>query len=62
MEYLQYTVYKYAEAIDLLRVLNLIINGIPSIRREYVDKSIGSSVVLNLIINGIPSIPYSIGI
>ena len=37
-------------------VLNLIINGIPSIRRKQKEKQKKSYKVLNLIINGIPSI------
>ena len=55
MEYLQYW-----EAMNLrvnkVLVLNLIINGIPSIRYpEELQRVV--SRVLNLIINGIPSIP-----
>ena len=37
-------------------VLNLIINGIPSILKIKIDNYIISFEVLNLIINGIPSI------
>ena len=54
MEYLQYTKYcRYEE--NCCVVLNLIINGIPSI--PLIIASITSILsVLNLIINGIPSI------
>ena len=55
MEYLQY--------LEILedtrtkeRVLNLIINGIPSIQRKRSCWK-QQDMVLNLIINGIPSIP-----
>ena len=40
------------------RVLNLIINGIPSIRIEIIELIKWSKQVLNLIINGIPSIQF----
>ena len=56
MEYLQYMFGKIVKGAALF-VLNLIINGIPSIL-----KILGGiryeNTVLNLIINGIPSIPY----
>ena len=44
--------------IDALRVLNLIINGIPSILKPRQGDDPGDEpvLVLNLIINGIPSI------
>ena len=43
----------------ILRVLNLVINGLPSILKH--KKSAFASVfkVLNLVINGLPSIPYA---
>ena len=42
---------------SIICVLNLIINGIPSIQHTNLHLKIGN-VVLNLIINGIPSILY----
>ena len=61
MEYLQY---KYVEVnskdrelgMSMTRVLNLIINGIPSIQNKTIFSMKAKVVVLNLIINGIPSI------
>ena len=54
MEYLQYYLSKGARFSDG-EVLNLIINGIPSI--QYIELFLYSFYyVLNLIINGIPSI------
>ena len=56
MEYLQYKeVIDMADLERLVEVLNLIINGIPSILTYHVITKI-SHRVLNLIINGIPSI------
>ena len=54
MEYLQYKnrCESYKQYVE---VLNLIINGIPSILGEY-KSMLHASEVLNLIINGIPSI------
>ena len=55
MEYLQYL--KVWEKIrGVIGVLNLIINGIPSIRIMKALFNLVGCVVLNLIINGIPSI------
>ena len=56
MEYLQYLI-KLGRNLNniLLIVLNLIINGIPSIPYQKNSK-IKYQIVLNLIINGIPSI------
>ena len=51
------TYYAYSERVSV-EVLNLIINGLPSIHKS--KKIIGFSInerVLNLIINGLPSIP-----
>ena len=60
MEYLQYSDITVEKAREIL-VLNLIINGIPSIRiMEYLKWL--KMKVLNLIINGIPSIPLLISI
>ena len=39
-----------------MNVLNLIINGLPSIQKKYSNITRCSSKVLNLIINGLPSI------
>ena len=56
MEYLQYRGSAFKANI-IRKVLNLIINGIPSIRsdREWTRAII--ALVLNLVISGIPSIP-----
>ena len=54
MEYLQYNITSQG-TVEYSDVLNLIINGIPSIHLLSFD-SIASLGVLNLIINGIPSI------
>ena len=57
MEYLQYEEKESSIPVTLLEVvLNLIINGIPSILCYGINIS-WSIKVLNLIINGIPSIP-----
>ena len=54
MEYLQYNMDKRVKDVSL-EVLNLIINGIPSIHStDVVEEEVNR--VLNLIINGIPSI------
>ena len=61
MEYLQY--YRSLGGNDdIIRVLNLIINGIPSIptKKPKTNKSVVK--VLNLIINGIPSIQNKLSI
>ena len=42
---------------DVYRVLNLVINGLPSIPHLYHMCKINLQVVLNLVINGLPSIP-----
>ena len=56
MDYLQYQKY-FKKSIDILGqvVLNLIINGLPSIP-EFMSFLFGNKEVLNLIINGLPSI------
>ena len=57
MDYLQYFTSSSA-CLATIKVLNLIINGLPSIHKS--KKIIGFSInerVLNLIINGLPSIP-----
>ena len=56
MEYLQYSLNWISNPVLTLRVLNLIINGIPSILRSKGFSSEMTKEVLNLIINGIPSI------
>ena len=43
-------------SVDYNSVLNLVINGIPSILRESRHKKFNKVRVLNLVINGIPSI------
>ena len=56
MEYLQYYA-TYAVSTIIIGVLNLVINGIPSIHGYYANLKIYLSYkVLNLVINGIPSI------
>ena len=56
MEYLQYLGSKFINGYRA-KVLNLIINGIPSIQRQKKRGIVGMILnVLNLIINGIPSI------
>ena len=47
-------------SMTILEVLNLIINGIPSIPATISPTCIPRVVVLNLIINGIPSIPLDL--
>ena len=54
MDYLQYS-YKIVLNIITKFVLNLIINGLPSIQKAIID-NMQSTKVLNLIINGLPSI------
>ena len=46
---------------DRMMVLNLIINGLPSIQKEA-ERRMDSIIVLNLIINGLPSIHWIITI
>ena len=58
MDYLQYSDVIYGIRTSLL-VLNLIINGLPSILNETVAKYYKDEV-LNLIINGLPSILISL--
>ena len=58
MDYLQYDKYENIRSI-YWNVLNLIINGLPSILSYQVKESESMKYkVLNLIINGLPSIPY----
>ena len=59
MDYLQYRkIYGYNVG-DMKEVLNLIINGLPSILKQ-IEKQWKKLdlIVLNLIINGLPSILY----
>ena len=61
MEYLQYwSRYKRNIKRTITYVLNLIINGIPSIQYTNKNNKPTQVFVLNLIINGIPSIPDAI--
>ena len=55
MEYLQYTRADDSHAPPVFRVLNLVINGIPSILITLLVAGYCYGV-LNLVINGIPSI------
>ena len=56
MEYLQYLSKERIKGLVDCYVLNLIINGIPSIQIQIRNLFQILEVVLNLIINGIPSI------
>ena len=61
MEYLQYVPFQNEIRSGYEVVLNLIINGIPSILMNVLITWMKSQVmVLNLIINGIPSILYGL--
>ena len=56
MDYLQYYGRCYSRSIQIF-VLNLIINGLPSILRLKLKQNLmNMQNVLNLIINGLPSI------
>ena len=58
MEYLQYKMAdKSFVKYSMLKVLNLIINGISSIQKPKKHLKQDGLLVLNLIINGISSIP-----
>ena len=60
MDYLQY--WKFIkECILHITVLNLIINGLPSIPSSKYSTDSLLRIVLNLIINGLPSIPLPKG-
>ena len=55
MDYLQYPKI-IAYNIGNKAVLNLVINGLPSIHRMREGLAVGENDVLNLVINGLPSI------
>ena len=56
MDYLQYYGFGY-QSNDSEEVLNLVINGLPSILETFGDwECYKDNVVLNLVINGLPSI------
>ena len=55
MDYLQY-LYVTGLTAALIEVLNLIINGLPSILKMESFGKMRENIVLNLIINGLPSI------
>ena len=55
MDYLQYDK-NVLEKFEFAKVLNLIINGLPSISSFDEVKTATANLVLNLIINGLPSI------
>ena len=55
MDYLQYLLWDTQTTSPLLSVLNLVINGLPSILFVKEFKNV-SLEVLNLVINGLPSI------
>ena len=46
--------------INIILVLNLVINGIPSIQKIVLKKLHIIVLVLNLVINGIPSIQFEL--
>ena len=54
MDYLQYTA-AAEKIVNLKDVLNLVINGLPSIPNKGFSEA-GAEKVLNLVINGLPSI------
>ena len=56
MDYLQYYEENEICGSDINWVLNLVINGLPSILRLYLYILLEEEVVLNLVINGLPSI------
>ena len=57
MDYLQYFFLgKKERHVPELIVLNLIINGLPSILGSEIPMQVWKNLVLNLIINGLPSI------
>ena len=62
MDYLQYFNMSYRFTIFKLLVLNLIINGLPSILKIGIELEWEFDNVLNLIINGLPSIHKSMGL
>ena len=61
MDYLQYQTQTHYILLHTFDVLNLIINGLPSILYSMVIKGSFIVEVLNLIINGLPSIPLPKG-
>ena len=60
MDYLQYNgeYFKAVSAMELMKVLNLVINGLPSIPGVPLGMICAEFYVLNLVINGLPSILY----
>ena len=56
MDYLQYYINRSRNG-SSYEVLNLIINGLPSILKSLISSNTNYISVLNLIINGLPSIP-----
>ena len=56
MDYLQYYASFTISAFVIVKVLNLIINGLPSILKTTDTGFFDIDTVLNLIINGLPSI------
>ena len=57
MDYLQYSKDTTTGELSTVSVLNLIINGLPSILGDMDIVKRSNDWVLNLIINGLPSIP-----
>ena len=61
MDYLQYVNFVNVPRESVYSVLNLIINGLPSILLKVPKDKLWKVQVLNLIINGLPSILKSEG-
>ena len=57
MDYLQYSRGGYYVKFQWKSVLNLVINGLPSIQNLGEINKLATFIVLNLVINGLPSIP-----
>ena len=60
MDYLQYFDHDHWYVLILHEVLNLVINGLPSIQRDSIFSFTSDIAVLNLVINGLPSIRFGI--
>ena len=56
MDYLQYIATQKEAGVYKEKVLNLVINGLPSILKNEQDSQEKYIIVLNLVINGLPSI------
>ena len=57
-KWITFNTQKKKHYIEIVRVvLNLVINGLPSIRMKDEANELEEDLVLNLVINGLPSIP-----